>query len=113
MKISFDLDGTAWKYRKEFGALAWLLKKAGHEIGILTAHGEELKDRDIHLWTRRGFPPPDFYYCHNRSEIPISEWKADTMSDEGIDLHFEDFDGGSYEKDMINSLTYGKVVRIV
>ena len=111
MRISFDLDGTAWKYRKEFSALAHLLKNSGHEIGILTAHSPALKFRDIELWLARGFPAPDFYYCNENKE-PVSQFKAGIMSKFFIDVHFEDFDAGDYEDAFMKELTYGTVIRI-
>ncbi len=114
MKISFDLDGTAWKYRKEFSALAHILKTSGHEVGILTAHSPKLKDRDIELWLARGFPTPDFYICNENKES-VAKFKAEAMWKHRIDLHFEDFDGGIYEKQMMDLLILGEgeVVKII
>lgn len=119
MKISFDLDGTAWKYRKEFSALAHILKVSGHEVGILTAHSPDLKDRDIELWLARGFPTPNFYICKEDKRYTDARYKAEAMDIYEIDLHFEDFDSGVYEKQMKKSMEIispncaGTVVKIV
>jgi hypothetical protein len=113
MRISFDLDGTAWKYREIFSKLAHLFKSSGHEVGILTAHGENLRQRDLELWLARGFPHPDFAFYHNNNATPVSIWKAEVMADEWIDIHFEDFDGKDiYESLMLDAMEHGFVVRI-
>lgn len=99
MRVSFDLDGTAWKYRRFFRLLAHALKNAGHEVGILTAHDPRLFTEDERLWMRRGFPTPDFYYSHGdmRALFPdgpagIRDLKIAFAKAVGIDCHIDDWD---------------------
>jgi len=99
VKVSFDLDDTAWKYRTAFRVLAHALKAAGHTIGILTGHGDHLRKADLHLWVARGFPPADFLL--NADDIqragivwhgaPQREAKLALAVLEGIQMHFDDF----------------------
>ena len=120
--ISFDLDGTAWKYRREFSALAHILKSSGHKVGILTAHNENLMEADIRLWKARGFPDADFYICRSSAyrenryaSMGTGRWKSEMLLEHNIDIHFEDFDDGKYE-DEFNAFAYlcqhAKTIRI-
>jgi len=43
-RISFDLDGTAWKYRNLFSKLAHLFKSSGHVLDA-TEHGQVIRIR--------------------------------------------------------------------
>lgn len=98
LKVSFDLDGTAWKYRRFFRLLAHALKDAGHEVGILTAHDPRLFTEDERLWLGRGFPQPDFFYNHGdmRAAFPSLEGlralKIAFAESVGIDCHIDDWD---------------------
>jgi hypothetical protein len=56
MRIAFDLDGTAWKFPFLFSEIARGLKSRGHEIGILTAHTEDLKRGIENVGLLEGFP---------------------------------------------------------
>lgn len=99
LKISFDLDDTAWKYRTFFRALAHALKAQGHQVGILTGHGDAIRDADLRLWEARGFPPADFLL--NADDIiragiqwhgaPQRQAKLALATREGIHAHFDDF----------------------
>lgn len=100
MKVSFDLDDTAWKYRRPFAALACALKEAGHQVGMLTGHGDRARESDLRLWEERGFPvPADFLLNADdclRAKIPWHNtpqrtWKLELARQEGIDMHFDDF----------------------
>lgn len=97
MRISLDLDGTAWKYRLFFAALARALQASGHKVGVLTAHSEEIRDADLRLWWARGFPKPDFFY--NAADIERSGVQGDLRTKKlafalnvGIDCHIDDWD---------------------
>lgn len=97
MRVSLDLDGTVWKYRKEFAWLFRILKASGHEVGILTAHTDHIKDADLHLLQARCSIVPDFFICKdNKTFTDASEstgkWKARMVLERDIDLHFDDFD---------------------
>lgn len=99
MKVSFDLDDTAWKYRTAFRTLAHALKQAGHTVGILTGHGDHLREADLRLWVARGFPPADFLLNADDIEraglvwhgVPQREAKLALALREGIAMHFDDF----------------------
>ena len=96
MKISIDLDGTAWRHQRFFAALARALQADGHEVGVFTAHGDNLREADLRLWRARGFPEPDFFYNHadagERNGIPIRDWKLAFIHRAGIDCHIDDWD---------------------
>lgn len=99
MKVSFDLDGTAWKYRRPFIELALALKVSGHQVGILTAHSEKLRPEDMRLWQARGFPPPDFFYSavdweeeRHAEGVELREAKIAFAKKMEIDIHIDDFD---------------------
>ena len=99
MKVSFDLDDTAWKYRAFFSALAWALKSQGHEVGILTGHGDHLREADLRLWEARGFPPADFLYNADTIIAAGIPWhgaqqreaKLALAERQGITCHIDDF----------------------
>jgi hypothetical protein len=99
MKISFDLDDTAWKYRAVFAAMAHAFKAAGHEIGIITGHGDYLREDDLKLWVARGFPPADFLLNASDCERENIPWhgvpqripKLELMRRHGVTVHFDDF----------------------
>jgi hypothetical protein len=99
MKISFDLDDTAWKYRRFFSALALALKSQGHLVGILTGHGDHLREADLQLWVSRGFPPADFLYNADDIQRAGIQWhgaeqrgaKLALASLMAIDAHVDDF----------------------
>lgn len=97
MKVSFDLDGTAWKHREFFAELARALQVAGHQVGILTAHSNDLRAADLRLWQARGFPEPDFFY--NAADMipngPIRERKLTLAKTAGINCHIDDWDSNS------------------
>ena len=105
MKVSFDLDGTAWKYRDLFSELAHALVARAHEVGILTGHEDEtdnhkgIRQADLHLWKARGFPEASFLLnatdCR-RAGIPWHgvgqrEWKAELARRSGVALHIDDW----------------------
>jgi hypothetical protein len=99
MKVSFDLDDTAWKYRTFFRELAHALKAAGHTVGMLTGHGDASRESDFALWEARGFPPADFLLnaddCMRAGvmwhDTPQRTWKLQLARKMGIDAHFDDF----------------------
>ena len=99
MKIAVDLDGTAWKHRKFFKEFILGMKARGHIIGILTAHYyETYAAPDLNLWTRRGFPEPDFYIAkkgEDEHNMLTGEWKRKMIKLHGIDVLFDDFGGNN------------------
>lgn len=95
MRISFDLDGTAWSHPRFFIALAQALQAAGHEVGVLTIHDDSIRSADLKLWHARGFPPPDFFY--NATDMTgvtgdVRERKLAFARRVNIDCHIDDFD---------------------
>jgi hypothetical protein len=100
VKISLDLDGTVWSHKSFFRELMIAMLKAGHEVGILTAHRDIHKDADLFLLTAENFPKPSFFYCRSyKSRFTYAEFKAHTILNEKIDIHFDDcnFDGTEVE----------------
>ena len=93
MKVGFDLDGTAWKYRDLFVPVARGLKQQGIQIGIVTAH-RGLQKADINLWINRGFPEPDFYYSKddNQLNLELRDWKEYMCRTNNIDYLFDDIE---------------------
>lgn len=97
MRVSLDLDGTVWKYRKEFAWLFKIFKASGHEVGILTAHTDHIKDADLHLLQARCQIIPDFFICKDDNTFTDASestglWKARMVLEHDIHLHFDDFD---------------------
>jgi len=103
MKISIDYDGTMWSHMAFFRALMHTMQTAGHQVGVLTGHTPDGKDRDIALMVARGFPVPDFWF--GRTEAYISSngavYKSDTILKENIDIHFDDYDFNNPETEAI------------
>lgn len=99
MKVSFDLDDTAWKYRNFFSTLAWALKRDGHQVGILTGHDDAIREEDLRLWEARGFPPADFLLnasdCRREGipwhGVPQRVWKLELAARHGVTAHVDDF----------------------
>lgn len=98
MKIAFDLDDTAWQYRTFFRDLAHGMKARGHQVGILTAHDDSIREADLRLWEARGFPPADFLYNNSSNPGPQGyshrDWKQEVCRRNGIDVLFDDFAQG-------------------
>jgi hypothetical protein len=98
VRVSFDLDGTAWKHQAIFIALAKALQRDGHEVGVLTAHSEGLRAADLRLWAARGFPAPDFFYNADDmlkagvGSLGLRHQKISFAEMVGITCHFDDFD---------------------
>jgi hypothetical protein len=95
MRVGFDLDGTAWKYRELFVLVASALKNKGIQIGIVTLH-RGLREPDIKLWLARGFPPIDFYYSVDEYPTLVAPtvqlWKQTVCKLNNIDYLFDDFE---------------------
>jgi hypothetical protein len=131
MRVSFDLDDTAWKYRRFFAVLAWALKRDGHEIGILTGHedghrnadgereGTDVREADLRLWEARGFPPADFLLnasdCRREGipwhGVPQRVWKLELARRHGVTCHVDDFAyhyGGALELCLIDQADESK-----
>ena len=97
MKIGIDLDGTAWRYQEFFKEFIKAMKLRGHTVGIVTAH-RGIKQEDLNLWSRRGFPNPDFYISKDEFPERLGEqtrfWKLRVCNINGIEYLFDDFDDG-------------------
>lgn len=120
MKIAIDLDGTAWKHREFFIEFVKAMKKANHNVGILTAHNCNLKIKDLNLWRKRGFPKPDFYICKTEEDKekykPLDGnnglWKADMVDKYNIDFLFDDLDNNNIYVDYFIERHPGKLFRV-
>lgn len=93
MKISIDLDGTAWRHREFFGALTRAMKSTGHTIGILTSHEDTIKKADCDLFLARFGAVPDFWIGRyvNEPFMDHREWKIQKAKENNIDYHFDDW----------------------
>jgi len=97
MKLSLDLDGTVWKYPKWFSWLAKQHQASGWEVGILTAHSENIKDADLKLLQARCGFTPDFFICKDENtwtgeDTSDGYWKARMVLENDINIHYDDFD---------------------
>lgn len=94
LRIAIDLDGTAWSFTAFFIELMRALQARGHKVGILTSHNESMRSADLNLFSRRGFPAPDFYIAKRTDEahIAASQWKPAAMRLHAIDWLFDDLD---------------------
>lgn len=110
MRVSFDLDDTAWKYREFFRELAHSLKARGHEVGACTGHRDDSREADQVLWLARGFPPMDFLLNADDGDRaglgalsggvcgggPSQRaWKLALAKQHGVHAHFDDFGSGA------------------
>ena len=102
MKIAIDLDGTAWFHRAFFVSFVHAMQAyEGHCVGILTSHGEHLKNQDLDLWNAHGFSPPDFYISKSQEAKDRLKgtkgnngvWKAEQVTEHQIDYLIGDLDG--------------------
>ena len=98
MKITFDLDGTLLKYPNELLSFAFFMRKAGHQVGILSGHGMwHLRDNVIPALEKVGFKP-DFYIGRDFEptesnwdhDIKNQVWKPKMLEQHNIDIHFDD-----------------------
>lgn len=116
MKISLDLDGTAFERPEFFSALMALFQSAGNEVGILTGHKSTAEDRDRRKLLQLGFPDPSFYFGRTEEYMPLNGaiFKSHIIDREGIDLHFDDCDYDHPDTiRLFTSLgTMGKIVRL-
>lgn len=92
MKISIDYDGTLWSHMAFFRAFMKAMQAQGHTVGMLTAHSDDniCIHQDLALMKARGFPEPDFWFGNTGGD-----WsKPKVILREGIDIHFDDGNGG-------------------
>lgn len=76
-----------------FRELMWAMQADGHEVGILTGHHIDTRDRDIELMLARGFPAPDFYIGRPvGSQEHGGTFKPRMIREHRIDHHFDDCD---------------------
>lgn len=96
MRIGIDLDGTAWAHRELFKAMIHGFIACGHEVGIVTAHNERLKEADLDLWDARGFLAPSFYIAKSADgrelHVPPEIWKPEMMKKHNLDYLFDDLE---------------------
>lgn len=97
LKVGFDLDGTAWKFRAPLRELAHGLKLRGHQVGIITGHDDSIREADLRLWEARGYPKADFLLnASDREREGISDhgqrqWKGELCKRHGVTLHIDDW----------------------
>lgn len=103
MKISIDYDGTMWSHMNFFRQLMISMKAAGHSVGCLTGHEPRIRDSDISLMLSRGFPEPDFWFGRTPEYVPFNgaKFKSAMILQEGIDIHFDDFDYNNPETERL------------
>jgi len=93
LKISIDFDGSLWGNMEFFRAFMWAMQAAGHQVGCLTGHYEQSKDKDIALMLARNFPAPDFWIGRPESSTEHGgTFKPRMIREHGIDMHFDDCD---------------------
>jgi FMN phosphatase YigB (HAD superfamily) len=94
VRISFDLDGTAYDFPEFFRELAWAMKERGHEVGVLTGHKHESAEHDSEKLVEMGFPRPDFYFGRTAEYMHLNgaHRKSDVIRDFEIAIHFDDYD---------------------
>ena len=94
MKVSFDLDGTAFERPKFYAELAAALKLAGHQVGVLTGHSQKAESADCRKLADLGFPDMDFYFGRSGKFEALNgaHFKRMVIDREQIDAHFDDYD---------------------
>jgi hypothetical protein len=94
VKISFDLDGVLYEKPDFYISLCMALKAGGAELGVLTGHTHESGERTLDKLEQMGYPRFDFFFGRRPEDIPFNGAvrKSQVIRDEGIDLHFDDYD---------------------
>lgn len=94
MKISFDLDGTAYDHLEFFRELCVAMQSTGHKVGVLTGHKQESEEHDRDKLRSLGFPEIDFYFGRTPDYMHLNgaHYKTMIIKREGISVHFEDYD---------------------
>jgi hypothetical protein len=90
MKIAIDLDGTAFKWPREFQNLVACLVQGGAEVVFLTAAAGEFppEDRPAEVARRVSFRLP---HCVGVRIVCCESWeKGDWLRDNGFDLLIDD-----------------------
>lgn len=77
-----------------FRELMVAMQARGHQVGMLTGHRHDAKEKDIELMISRGFPMPDFHFGRTPEFMHLNgaHFKSMIIQREGIDLHFDDYD---------------------
>lgn len=97
MKISFDLDGTLFKYPNELIAFAKFMQGMGHEVGLLTGHSITHLEANVLPGIRQSGWEPSFYIGRDFEPPPVWDsyekdrfWKPEQIEKHNIDIHFDD-----------------------
>jgi len=93
MKVAIDLDGVAFKHKKLILPLWRMMQEMGWEVGVLTAHMEDLIYVDIFKLKEMGYPDPDFFIHREPHEKLVGEFKRDAVKEFEIDILIDDFGG--------------------
>jgi len=103
MKISFDLDGTAWSHMAFFRALSTAMQATGHEVGVLTGHRAEAEAEDREKLRAAGFPELNFYLGRTEPYMPLNGavFKSDMIRAHDIAIHFDDLDYSNPETERL------------
>ncbi len=72
VKISIDCDGTLWDHMSFFRNFMISMQAQGHQVGILTGHTNDSREKDIDLMVSRKFPKPDFYFGRLPEDMPFN-----------------------------------------
>jgi hypothetical protein len=96
LKVSIDLDGTAYENVDFFNGLCWALTHAGHEVGVLTGHAHTSEEKDRERLSQLGYPVMSFYLGRPPEFMHLNgaHWKSRAIVEYGIDMHFDDYDYG-------------------
>jgi len=119
MKIAIDLDGTAWYHEDFFFDFVYVMQQEGNEIGILTSHGEDMKEDDLRKWRFMGLGKPDFYICkshEDKDRLKLTAgnngtWKAEKVTEHNIDYLMGDLDGNDVYVEHFRKVHPYKLIR--
>lgn len=98
MTISIDYLGCYTEHKEFFDVMSAAMQAAGHRVGIITGEREKKRGEIEH---NLGFKP-DFVHLWADDEFIVngSQWKADRMNSEEVQLHFDD--DGTHMKQWTN-----------
>jgi hydroxymethylpyrimidine pyrophosphatase-like HAD family hydrolase len=96
MRVGVDFHGTANAHPEYFVEVVRVLRRAGHQVGIVTAAPLAALPSIIEEWRGLGISGPDFVIGKTGVEraIPNVVWKHMVMRRARLDYLFDDLDTG-------------------